>query len=250
MIKDILRPFYRFAIKAYKGTYRFFYHLGFNKEKIKQIPIVINNRNRYTYLVKVISRLEKAGYENIYIIDNASDYPPLLEFYKTCKYKVFRLKENVGYMALWKTDIYDQFKWGYYVYTDPDVEPIAECPVDFLEHLYGVLKEFPNVEKVGLGLKLDDLPDHYGKKEAVQKWEDQFWKREVKKDIFDADVDTTFALYRPLAKGNAEECKAYRTGGIYQARHLPWYENSLHPEEENVYYEQHIKQGASHWIGR
>ena len=71
----------------------------------KSIPIIINNYNRLTSLKILISSLEKMGYKNLFIIDNASTYPPLLEYYNTCPYKVFRLNNNVGYLALWKTDM-------------------------------------------------------------------------------------------------------------------------------------------------
>ena len=35
---------------------------------VKNIPIIINNRNRLTYMKMLISSLEKRGYNNIYII--------------------------------------------------------------------------------------------------------------------------------------------------------------------------------------
>ena len=57
---------------------------------VKNIPIIINNRNRLTYMKMLISSLEKRGYNNIYIIDNDSTYPPLLDYYsKEFIYPVF-----------------------------------------------------------------------------------------------------------------------------------------------------------------
>lgn len=71
----------------------------------KEIPIIINNFNRLTTLCLLIEALEKRGYSNIYIIDNASTYPPLLEYYNKCPYTVFRLTENLGFKALWKSHL-------------------------------------------------------------------------------------------------------------------------------------------------
>lgn len=52
--------------------------------------IIINNRNRLEYLEMLINSLEKKRYFNIFIIDNNSPYPPLLEFYDNrCLYEVF-----------------------------------------------------------------------------------------------------------------------------------------------------------------
>ena len=98
----------------------------------KKIPIIINNFNRLDLLKKLIHSLEIRGYSNIYIIDNLSTYPPLLDYYKSCSYKVFLLNENIGMTALWKSGIYKQFRNNFFVYTDSDVVPVDECPDDFL----------------------------------------------------------------------------------------------------------------------
>ena len=219
-----------------------------NGKEIKTIPIIINNRNRLTYMLQLIEWLKKNGYSNIYIIDNDSSYPPLLEYYSKTKHHVFRLKENVGHLSLWKTGIIDQFKADYYIYTDPDVLPVNECPTDAIEFLMKKLIQYPAIEKIGFGLKIDDLPDSYQQKQKVIDWEIKFWKTQVEKDIYDAGVDTTFALYRPYTNGFVWVQKAYRTGGNYVARHLPWYENSNELNKEDSYYHEHVKKGASHWI--
>jgi len=203
----------------------------------KKIPIIINNYNRLTTLKALISSLERRGYTNIFVIDNASTYPPLLEYYITCPYTVFRLERNVGYLAIWKTDIHKKFIEGYYVYTDSDVVPCDECPDDFLNHFLQILKRHKYATKTGFGLRIDDLPDHYDLKQSVIEWESKFWKHEVEENVFCAPIDTTFALYRPFAKKNANwYIEQYRTGGKYTAHHLPWYNNSAALSEEEQYY--------------
>lgn len=219
----------------------------FNDAQIKQIPIIINNRNRLTYLLQLVSWLEKNGYKNIHIIDNKSTYPPLLDFYNSTKYTVYRLNENVGHLSLWKSGLIKKFEEGYYVYTDPDVLPVEECPDDILAFFMSQLNKYKNIEKVGFGLKIDDLPDHYKDKNKVINWEKQFWMKEIEKNIYDAPLDTTFALYRPYTNGFKWVQNAYRTGGKYVARHLPWYEDSNNLSEESIFYSKGIKQGSSHW---
>lgn len=221
-----------------------------NGKELKSIPIIINNRNRLTYLLQLISWLEENGYSNIYIIDNDSDYPPLLDYYSKTPYPVFRLKENIGHLSLWKTGIIDQFKNDYYVYTDPDVVPVKECPDDAISFFMKQLKKYKNIEKVGFSLKIDDLPDSYADKGKVIDWEKKFWEKMVADDVYDAPIDTTFALYRPYTNGAIWVQNAYRTAGKYIARHLPWYEDSSNPTEENEYYKNKIKKGASHWINQ
>ena len=64
---------------------RFF---GVKKINYKDIPIIINNYNRLEMLTKLIHSLESKGYHNLYIIDNQSTYPPLLEYYTRLPYPV------------------------------------------------------------------------------------------------------------------------------------------------------------------
>lgn len=190
----------------------------------KHIPIIINNRNRLTYLKQLIAFLENHDYKNIYIIDNASTFPDLLNYYTECPYKVFRLNKNMGYLALWKTTIYKQFIKNYYVYTDPDILPIEDCPDDFLEVFRKAMLLDKDLYKVGFSLKIDDLPDTYAYKNEVIAWESQFHNERVSPLFYKADIDTTFALYRPWFKGGSNQnMKMYRSAAPYSARHLPWY---------------------------
>jgi len=215
---------------------------------LNEIPVVINNRNRYTYLRLLVEWFEKAGIKNLYIIDNDSTYPPLLEYYKKIPYKVFYMGENLGHLALWKSNVYRKFRSNYYIYTDPDILPSEECKDDFLQYMISCLDKYPIAEKVGFALKIDDLPDHYRDKQKVIDWEKKFWENEVSTDVYDAPVDTTFALYRPFTDFSKRLIHSYRIAGKYCARHLPWYEDTDHPTEENIYYKEHVREGASHWI--
>jgi hypothetical protein len=161
---------------------------------------------------------------------------------------VFLLNENVGHLSLWKSGLYKQFQHDYYVYTDPDVLPDEECPDDVIEFFWRKLQQYPSIEKIGFGLKIDDLPDHYADKTKVIDWESKYWKKPVEENVFDAELDTTFALYRPYTNGAKWVQKAYRTGKPYVASHLPWYEDSANDSEETLFYKKEIRQGSSHWI--
>ena len=212
-----------------------------------ELPIVINSFNRLDSLREQIAWLEKSGCKNITILDNASSYQPLLEYLAKTKHRVEHLGRNIGPMSLWQTDHFKEFGKNYYVYTDPDIIGVEECPPDFLEYFYEILRTHPLLEKIGFGLKLDDLPDHYDKKQQVLKWEQQFWDKPRGDDLYNATIDTTFAMYRPYAKGGSE-CVSIRSGGQYLARHVPWYSDSANPTEEDRFYEASIDKGTSHWM--
>ena len=214
----------------------------------KNIPIFINCRDRVTMLQGLIARLEKSGYHNIHIVDTGSTYPPLLEFYNQHTYTVHYVGDSLPnpHYAVWNHNLVNSAGHGndFYVYTDPDVLPIDECPDDFIERFYNLLQKYPRFPKVGFGLKIDDLPDCYAHKGSVIDWEGQYWKFQIEPDVYEGNIDTTFALYRPGCKGHGY---GLRTGGLYLARHLPWYVDTKSPSEENLYYVSHAVTGINTW---
>lgn len=216
-----------------------------HQAEVLGIPIIINNRNHLTYLLRLIASLEKRGYHNINIIDNNSTFPPLLEFYRTCPHKVYMLNDNVGFCALWDTTVFDDFKGQYYVYTDSDLELVEECPADFLVVLYYLLNRY-NLGKIGLSLPINDLPAHFENRAEVIEWEREFQKEKVEKLAYLAPVDTTFALYKPDSFGYAGLLSSFRTSFPYSARHLPWYENTRELTPEQRYYYTNSKT-STHW---
>lgn len=244
-LKSLLRPLI-YWLKV-RWTYLRGLLFGHKPNNPKQIPIIINNFNRLDMPRRLIQALKERGYHNIYILDNDSTYPHLLQYYKTCECKVILLGRNVGYLALWQTDVFKQFIKSYYVYTDPDVVMVDECPDDFIEHLYRLLQRYPGASKVGLSLKIDDLPDHFDKKGDVIEWESQFWQYEIERGVFLAPTDTTLALYRPFAKWGANFYKKQlRTDFPYQLRHLPWYADPAKLSAEDLYYRDHART-STHW---
>lgn len=205
-------------------------------EQFNSIPIIINNFNRLNCLLLLIQKLEEYNLRNIIILDNNSSYPPLLDYYKTCKYPIHYLNENLGFLALWKSNLYDNiYSKSYYVLTDPDVIPDSDCPKDFIAHFYNLLQKYPGLDKIGFNLRIDNIPEHYDRKQQVIEVESPFWKQKVSHDYYKAAIDTTFALYRPGVKGGFW-LNAGRTLPPYSALHLPWYEDSEHPDEETLYY--------------
>jgi hypothetical protein len=243
--KDLLRPLhYQIEYWRIRGAY----FLKRNKIKnAKDIPIVINNFNRLSFLKRLIASLEKRGLTNIFILDNNSTYPPLLAYYKTLPYEVLHLGANVGHKAIWDSGVYKRFYHDYYVYTDSDVEIIEECPSDFLQTFLEEMQCNPRVNKIGLGLKIDDLPDYYQNKPITLAWEKQYREKPVKGLFYEADVDTTFALYRPLLTHAANRfLLMYRSEYPYEIRHLPWYVDSKNLSEEELFYINNAKT-STHW---
>jgi glycosyltransferase involved in cell wall biosynthesis len=214
----------------------------------KEIPIIINNFNRLESLKLLIISLEKRGYFNLIILDNASSYPPLIQYYDQCIYKVIHLGNNFGHLAVWQADICKEYLKDYYVYTDSDVLPVEECPDNFMELFLNTLIKNPSITKVGFSLKIDDIPEHYLRKSEVLEWESQNFKNDIGSGLYLASIDTTFALYRPESKGDWNT-DAIRTAFPFEARHLPWYEDEYNLSPEEIYYRKTKKTETGHWSG-
>ena len=228
---------------------KFFIHSC--KNNIKNIPIYILSYNRVTYLKEMIRTLEKYELSNITIIDNASTYLPLLDYYKSLSYKIIYMNKNYGHNVFFKHKLFLKIRLtSFYIYTDPDVIPIKGCPDNFLDVFYSTLKNNLNVNKVGFSLKIDDLPDIYEFKQNVVAWESQFYKKIIQDEevtLYDAKIDTTFALYRPQIFSSLNFYSGIRTGFPYQARHLPWYKARDQLSDEDIFYTNTSLTNVGNW---
>lgn len=212
-----------------------------------EIPIIINNYNRLEYLIRLIHSLKIRGYKNIYVLDNNSTYPPLLDFYKKTDVNIIYLERNWGFRAIWESGIVKRFWNSYYVYTDSDMEIEKECPDDFLGYFMRILEKYPKCFKVGFGLKISNIPVSFQHKNEVIAHEKQFWSKELEPGLYEASIDTTFALYRPYTGTSANSKKlCIRTGTPYLIKHLPWYIDSKNITDEEKFYINSVTQ-STHW---
>lgn len=215
-------------------------------ENPSETPVFIILRDRFESLKQLLKWLEAQNLKKIIFIDNDSKLPPLVDFLDNTKYQVLELARNMKQTAPWSAGIIKVLvQDDFYVVTDPDVIP-ARDDKDVLTYLYKTSREYPHHLKVGLGLKIDDLPDYYPLKEQVVQWESQFWKDELEPGIYEAGVDTTFALYKPRTYRYILH-PSIRTGEPYTARHLPWYTDMKKPSDEDVFYGLRADHEVSSW---
>lgn len=220
--------------------------------KWPETPIYILSKDRRSCLETLVSRLLRDRLTNIFIVDTGSTYPPMLEFLESTKIPVVRvepLSVHAPKFVLWDRDVIsltNQQK-KHFVYTDSDIVPDDRCPGDWLQYLFRLLRKYPDYTKAGLGLRLDDIPDCYAHKQKVLDHEERFWKVALRPHVFASELDTTMALYLP---GTSHTYRAIRTGGVYLARHLPWYSDSSRISDEERYYIEHLHPKASFWTRR
>lgn len=213
----------------------------------RDIPVFIVNRNRLGALQALVDWLRAAGTRRIVILDNASDYAPLLAWYRALPAGVHvqLLTGNHGPYVFWEQGVHRVIETPY-VLTDSDIVPPDFCPPDLIGALLAVLQRHPDAKKVGPALRIDNLPEHYGEADTVRKWESQFWERPVAPGLFAAPIDTTFALYLPRTEFSNEPCNL-RLGHPYIVEHTPWYADDAALSDEERHYREHTSPVFSNW---
>ncbi|AZA81724.1 hypothetical protein C1637_03870 [Chryseobacterium lactis] len=222
------------------------------RENTLSIPIIIINFNQLYYLKQLIGFLQERKFENIIIIDNKSDYPPLLDYYKTIDQKITieRMSDNLGHKVFFDTPyLQEKYGKGYFVLTDPDIVPNEKLPADFMSEMISKMDKYhSSITKVGFALDIETIPDYFPLKEKVLKWEKQFWEKKLENNVYSAYVDTTFALYKPYYPNrfnNLPFLEGIRIGGDYTALHGGWYMDPQNYTEEYLHYIQSVDKSSS-----
>ena len=197
--------------------------------------------NRLSLPVKLALWCQNHGIDPVFV-DNNSTYEPLIDYYNTrCPFTVLRLNKNYGHTVVWnpETTILQRLGiTGPYIVTDPDLD-LSGIPDDFLSVLEEGLKKYPRYDKCGFSLEINDI-----KNQGTIDWETPFWKHPLDSMYFNAQIDTTFALYKtPVFSYNA-----IRTNRPYCARHVPWYFSHFDelPDDEKYYYQTQNSNVAEH----
>ncbi len=216
---------------------------------MNQYPIFISTRDRLNGPVKLINWLEAAGQEEIYIVDNQSTYPPLVEYLAQSPHTVIDAGANMGNIAPWASGAVDMYSVNrYYVTSDDDIIPTEDCPYDLFDLLHWGLTTYDRMPKASPSLIVDDLPEHYVHRNVAftlhGRW--QTPSRAIDDKFYDcSSIDGVMALNRP---GIAKQFVGARAQSPYSARHLSWYTDLDNPDEETKFYLDHASRSLTSWI--
>jgi len=220
---------------------------------IKQnLTAVIIGYNQHTYIKNMVSQLEKYT-KDIVIIDNCSNYQPLLDYYQNeFKYSLFRQKKNFGhtiYLENWVRN----FTGDIFILTDPDLQFNPQLPNNFIQELIDISNHY-RAERVGFALLInspDMRTDIRHGIHTVYEWEKKFWEhrlydyqRNRSLILYDAEVDTTSCLYNRNYIG----VKHIRVAGNFTCKHIPWhlsFKENFTPDEYESYVKDNI---SSNWF--
>lgn len=200
-------------------------------------PIFLTNMNRLTTIKKMVEDLFKMNSDaNITIIDNASTYPPLIEWYKEIEkdIKIIRHDINRGPWCFFYSHISSKVDSEYYIYSDADLELNPNMPYNWQEIMFDVLKRYER--KASLALKLSDVPEGELKKH-ITNHQQICWYKTEEPDIYRAVTDMTFSMD---AKNKGYRYESMRLAGDFECRHIPWYLDFNNLPEEELYYLNHL----------
>lgn len=210
-----------------------------------KIPVFIISYNQLSYVKQIVGWLKDYGFTNIHIVDNKSTYKPLLDYLDDVDCYVHHMDKNYGHTVIWSSGKFDDIiNRQCYIVSDCDIAPNPNLPKDFVCKLYELLGKYPYLTKIGFALNIADLPETETNK-IVKQWESKFWNKEIDNNIYLADIDTTFALYRPgkLVMNTKRFYYAIRVAGDMTAIHLPWFETK--DTDESLFYRKTANSSAS-----
>lgn len=200
-------------------------------------PIYITNMNRLSSTRGMVEHLFNLNPNaKINIIDNASTYPPLLDWYKKIKHDVniIRHNENRGCWSFFYSGYSRACNEDYYIYSDADLELNPNMPKEWQEILMDYHKQWNR--KASLVLRLDDVPE--GElKDKIRVHQQICWGKTEEENVWHGVTDMTFSFDSKQAGYRYE---SVRIGGNFACRHIPWYLDFNNLPEEEKYYLEHL----------
>lgn len=220
------------------------------------IPVVINVFNQISYTKQMIESLENNGFKSIVIINQASEYKPLIDYInflsENKKATILNLSNNEGPHWFFRSMIYECMP-NPIIYSDPDISLPQKLDNRFCTKLIQATEKY-KVAKAGCAIDISDSHKFKnkkwtfsGKKWSAEEWERQFWQRQIDEGIYDAGVDTTFHLFNKTYFNQNNHEKAVRVSGDgITVKHIPWYVDDMMTDDERDFYT--IRTKSSTWI--
>jgi len=221
--------------------------------KNSTIPIFIISYNQYTFVKSMVEQLLNYS-SNIYIIDNKSTYPPLVNYLKSIEDKVniLYMDKNYGHTVYMRDEII-KLCGDKYIITDPDLLLNPNLPQNFIDILSELSDQY-EINRIGFALDITNnintnliLGNSYNNKNVIE-WESQFWENRINNsnyELYNAAIDTTFVL---INKKYNYQYTGIRVAGNFTCTHIPWlnnYDTILLDGELDYYRNNNI---SSTWI--
>lgn len=228
------------------------------------MTIFIMNWNWLSWTQKQAEFFVSCGH-TVIIVDNCSTYPPLLEWYKTCPYKVISTQGanlSTYNRFIWEMGLPELHAEGnFYAVTDSDLG-FDGVPADFCDVLVGDLTRSEGIVKSGLALSIEDLPPNPYADRYRESEKNNFSNQDAY-GFYGIPVDTTFAVYSKERCNNLDKMwrsegsdvpstfldnryfyRSHRSPAPYIVQHLPWYMDINNLTNEQQYHLKVTRHGS------
>lgn len=226
-----------------------------------ELPIVIPVFNNLTYLANTLTYFQARGFEEYLLLNNGSQHAPLEAYLSSLPdgVTILDLPHNPG-PRIYHTDpeIYDRLP-DKFILTDPDLGFDPALDRETILHLFELCKRHRRY-KVGCALNIEisepnclDVPVRLaGRLTTIRKLEQGYYQRCIGTSrygdaIFDAPIDTTFAVHMKRYFAGSLLAANYRVAGRYTAHHYGWYDVPPIPAEEYEFYMQQAAGSEKHY---
>lgn len=214
------------------------------------VPVFVPCFNNPTYVASMIKQLLSSGFRKITLIDGGSTFLPMVQLLNNVpsNINIVYARSNPG--PHWLINNLSSYSLlpRHFCLTDPDLEFNKKMPDTFVGDL-AALAAREKIGKAGFALELSDKAemklDKFKQGEGywnIWDWESRFWRDEIKPlhhggdSVYRAHIDTTFALYDREFFKHDDFYAALRVAGKFTCRHLPWYRDSIIPDDEVRFY--------------
>ena len=194
--------------------------------------VVIPTFNNGRDVLNLVSQLSNHGLDRYFLLDGGSTdrETVLLLGLFALEGRVGEIPSNPGPLFYAKHRSFYEKLPDVFCVTDPDLQFNPRLPRNFMKNLFTLTEEF-EVGKAGFALSIDGVLDQRtliaGRFYSVTEWESKFWQtpraNSLGLEVFEAPLDTTFAVYNKRFFQATAHFDAVRVAGDYAAKHLPWF---------------------------
>lgn len=201
---------------------------------IKSIPFYVVAFNRINGLKKAHDFVSRSSIPlELVVLDMGSTWEPFMKYRDSLGIQVIKFPHGMGPRDLWVTGELSSLGTGGFFLADGDID-YSQVSSKAAEKMVNLSQKYPWFPKVGLALKISDLPKDF-EGNRIRDWEKGHWQVRWEKETFLTGLDTTTAYY-PRREKTFHYRPALRIAGEYHAIHYPWYERPENYDDEAKFY--------------
>lgn len=215
-----------------------------------RVPVLVPCFNNPTHCDSMLNQLIGLGFEQITFVDNGSNSEAMILWLAEAEKSgvgVERCEQNLGPIeSVFSLSRLEHLPTWFCV-TDPDLIFNPFLPSDFISIMQDEARKY-DFPKVGFALDVSQQKTLRkekfsigGRNVTITEWEIQFWECRLGltssvDPVFEASIDTTFALYDKQRFNKAKFLLSLRIAGKFTAVHSPWHVSSNLKSEEQEHY--------------